>query len=498
MQTLHAAGLASILLLAVTAFLLPLPLFRNPVAASRLSRGTLALVAAFQLLAVVDVAQNGTFRIPIGHYEAPFGIVFRIGPVETAIGLLFALVAGAVVWYAAYTLEAEIGAPKVRYYHALLHLLLASLLGTVFTGDLFNAFVFVEISTLSACGLIAIKDKPDTIKATIKYLVLSSLGSGLVLMGIALLYSATGHLSMEPIRDFLAVHAGENENLLLVSLTLFVVGLGIKSALFPLHIWLPDAHTAAPGPSSAILSGLVLKAPAILLVKILYDVYGAALLEGTVILPLLLGFGAAGMLAGSLLARVQTDLKRMIAYSSVAQMGYIFFGAGLGNALGLLIAFYHCLAHGLTKSCLFLSASSIIEQTGQRDIRELRGIGKEMPLTMALFTVNALSMVGIPILPGFISKWNLSLAAIESGRLALLLVILASSLLNISYYFPIILNAFFGNANLEGKVYHSKSKPVRELLPLVLLTLAVVLAGFASGPILDWLQAGLPALGGAR
>ena len=121
-----------------------------------------------------------------------------------------------------------------------------------------------------------------------------------------------------------------------------------------------------------------------------------------------------------------------------------------------------------------------------------------MPLTMALFTVNALSMVGIPILPGFISKWNLSLAAIESGRLALLLVILASSLLNISYYFPIILNAFFGNANLEGKLYHSKSKPVRELLPLVLLTLAVVLTGFASGPILDWLQAGLPALGGAR
>jgi multicomponent Na+:H+ antiporter subunit D len=200
------------------------------------------------------------------------------------------------------------------------------------------------------------------------------------------------------------------------------------------------------------------------------------------------------MIMGSLFARVQKDMKRMIAYSSVAQMGYIFFGFGLGNDLGMTIAIYHILAHGLTKSCLFLAVSSFIEQTGHREIDKMRGIGREMPITLAIFSLGALSMVGIPVLPGFISKWNLALASIEHGQIYLLLIILASSLLNVSYYFPIVINGYFGNANLEGKVYKSKMKPIKELIPLILLSVVMVIVGFASGPIIDWIASAMPLL----
>ena len=486
MQGLHLTSLLPILLLIGTA--LVLPLIKKQVIVVRLSLATMAVAFVLLLLVGYDVYLVDHYVATIGHYDGPFGITFDIGPIEAVIGLLFVVVTAMVVWYSGFSIDKEIKPNRINLYYALIHLLLASLLGTIFTSDLFNGYIFIEISTLSACGLIAVKDKAETIKATMKYLILSSLGSGLVLMGIAYLYATTGHLNMRAIHESLLLYGAGNERVILVSLTLFTIGLGIKSAMFPLHVWLPDAHSSAPGPSSAILSGIVIKAPVLFLFKVFYMVYGIEILQETFILSLLLVFGAAGMIVGSLLARVQTDLKRLIACSSVAQMGYIFFGIGLGNSLGLAIAIYHIIAHGLTKSCLFLAVSSFIEQTGHREIEKMRGIGREMPLTMALFSINALSMVGIPVLPGFITKWNLSLATIESGRVYLLLIILASSLLSISYYFPIIINGYFGDSNLKGKLYRSKSKPIIELIPLIVLSLFMVAAGFASGPIIDWID----------
>lgn len=492
MQGLHLTSLLSILILMITAFIMPVIKQRQLV--TKISLATMGVVLVMLALVAVDVARVEHYTATIGHYDAPFGITFDIGPIEAVVGVLFAFVSTMVVWYASFGIHKEIKENRVKLFYTLIHLLLASLLGIVFTSDLFNSFVFIEVSTLAACGLIAIKDKPENIKATMKYLILSSLGSGLVLMGIAYLYSMTGHLNMRAIHETLQVSVVGNERAILVSLTMFTIGLGIKAAMFPLHVWLPDAHASAPGPSSAILSGIVIKAPVVLLFKVLFMVYGHEILKDTVILNLILIFGATGMIMGSLFARVQTDLKRMVAYSSVAQMGYIFFGFGLGNALGMTIAIYHILAHGLTKSCLFLSVSSFIEQTGQREIDKMRGIGREMPITLAIFSLGGLSMVGIPMLPGFVSKWNLALAAIDYGQIFLLLIILASSLLNVSYYFPIIINGYFGNANLEGKIYKSKMKPVRELVPLILLSIMMVIVGFGSGPILDWIASAMPSL----
>lgn len=480
--------LSILILLIIGAFLTPLIKKKSIIV--RINILITFLITLMNIVTLIYVKLNGAFIFKFGHYGAPFGIIFHVGPIEVTIALMFSFVITMVTWYSFYSIEKEIEKKRVGFYYILNSLLLASLLGIVYTYDIFNGYVFLEVSTLAACGIIVVKDKKENIKAAIKYLLLSTLGSGLVLMGIAFVYSISGHLSMEFIHEAIISNTMEKENLLLISIVLFSIGLGIKSAMFPMHVWLPDAHTTAPTPSSAILSGLVIKAPVILLIKIYYVVFGFEFLQSSRILQLMLIFGGAGMIMGSLFARRQHYIKRLIAYSSVAQMGYIFFGIGLGNELGLIMAIYHILAHGLTKSTLFLSAGSFIEQTGFKKIDDFRGIGKEMPVTLGIFTVSALSLIGIPVLPGFISKWNLALASIDSGMIYLLAVILASSLLNAIYYFPIVINGYFGEDNLDGKIFRSKSKPLKELIPLILLTIAMVAVGFLSGPIIEFIRMG--------
>lgn len=451
----------------------------------------LGVFTALSIWNLFYVHENGTYIFDIGHFSAPFGIALKIGPVESLIALLFLVVDLMITWYGYFSLEKEIKTNRLAFFQTLNALLLASLLGIVFTNDIFNGFVFLEVSTLAACGIIVVKDKKTNIKAGLKYLILSSLGSGLVLMGIAFVYSLSGQLSIDYIHEALVQNIDGRHNTVLTSVILFTIGLGIKGAMFPLHIWLPDAHSSAPSPSSAILSALVIKAPVLFLIKIYYHVYGAQIIHETVILDLVLLFGVLGMLVGSLFARSQKELKRMIAFSSVAQMGYIFFAIGLGNTLGLVMAVYHIVAHALTKSSLFLAAGSFIEQTGHKHIDDFKGIGKEMPVTLGIFTVSALSMIGIPVLPGFISKWNLAMASIETGKIWLLIVLLASSLLNASYYFPIIINGYFGEDNLDGKVFLAKSKPIVHLVPLIILTVLMVLAGFFSGNIINYINQGI-------
>ena len=481
--------LTILMLLIIGAF--SIPLFRKKKSVYVLNLTLSVLVTIMNLFTLVYVGKNGAYIFDIGHYSAPFGIIFHIGNMEAAIGFMFSFVITMVNWYSYFSLEKEIKENRVGFFYILMMLLLASLLGIVYTYDLFNGFVFLEVSTLAACGIIVAKDKKDNLKAALKYLILSSLGSGLVLMGIAFVYSITGHLSMMFIHESLSKVYIEKADLILISVILFTIGLGIKGAMFPMHIWLPDAHSYAPSPSSAVLSGLVIKAPIIFLIKVYYIVFGFEIIKSSFILELLLLFGAMGMIMGSLFARSQKELKRMIAYSSVAQMGYVFLGIGIGNELGLIMSIYHIIAHGLTKSVLFLSAGSFIEQTGFKKIKDFKGIGKEMPVTLGIFTLSAFSLIGIPVLPGFISKWNLALASISIDKIYLLIVILASSLLNAVYYFPIIINGYFGEDNLDGKVFKSKSKPIKELVPLIVLTVAMTLTGFMSGHIINFLRTGL-------
>jgi multicomponent Na+:H+ antiporter subunit D len=489
MSLIESFPLATILILFITAFMMPL--IKNIKVVKSISLVSMASVMTLAIVNLKFVINKGEYLYRIGHFNAPYGIEFRVGIIEAMMGLLFTFVALMIIWYSIYSIEKEIKQSKVALYYLLINILIGSLLGVVYSNDLFNCFVFIEVGTLASCGTIIVKDKKENIKATIKYLIMSCLGSGLVLMGIAYLYSMTGHLNINYIHEELTKVYFNYPNALLIAIVLFIIGLGVKSAMFPLHNWLPDAHSSAPSSSSAILSSLVLKAFVLLLIKMLYRVFGIEILNHFGVLNIILVLGSLGMIMGSIFAILQKDIKRVIAYSTVAQMGYIFLGIGLGTHAGVSIAIFHIIGHALTKSALFLSVGSMIEQTGHKSLEKLKGIGKEMPVTLGLFSIGALSMIGIPVLPGFISKWHLSLASIAAGDIILILVILLSSLLNAVYYFPIVINGFFGEENLEGKVYKSKGKPLKELMPVIFLVFSMIYVGAASRGIINLISLGL-------
>ena len=478
--------LINVFILMITAFIIPI--VRKKKIAKEISIFSNAVILILSILILVNVINIGGFHYKAGYPNTFFGIDWYIGSIESILSVLFAFVSLLILMYSYKSIEHEVPNEKIDFYYILLNLLLASLLGIIYTNDLFNSYVFIEVSTLAACGIIVIKDKKANIKATIKYLIMSTVGSGLILMAIAYIYSITGHLNMSLIHEVIIRNYSQYPNSILIILVLFTVGLGVKSAMFPLHGWLPDAHSSAPTPSSAVLSGLVIKVYAFTLIKILYRVFSFSIVNETIVLDVIILLGSCGMIFGSIMAIMQKELKRMIAYSSIAQMGYVFFGIGLGTPAGVATAVFHIVGHAVTKSALFLCSGLMIEKVGSKKIADLKGIGREMPLALILFTLGAFSMIGIPILPGFISKWYLSLACIEINRLSLVIIILTSSILNVIYYFPIIINGFFGHENLEGKVYKSKSVSFDRMLPIILLMTSMILVGGFSKNILSFIS----------
>jgi multicomponent Na+:H+ antiporter subunit D len=465
------------------------PLIKDFKKTSILVLTTSGLLLASTGATLIETIKNGHYILNIGHPDTFLGIQFYISNAEALIAFVFAVIALMTIIYSNSCIKSEIEENRIGLFYTLVNILIASLLGVVYSNDLFNSYVFIEVSTLSACGLIVIKDKKENIKATIKYLVMSSIGSGLVLMAIAYLYSITGHLNMTLAGQVIAINHMNYTNSILIILTLFTVGLGVKSALFPLHGWLPDAHSSAPSPSSALLSSMVIKVYIFMLIKMIFRMFTLEIVKSTVILDVILLLGSCGMIFGSVMAITQKELKRMVAYSSIAQVGYIAFGLGLGSIGGMTIAVYHIIGHALTKSGLFLLSGLMIKKNKSKYIDDLKGIGREMPFALILFTLASFSMVGIPVFPGFISKWYLSLACIDIGRIPLILIILASSLLNLLYYFPIVINGFFGQNNLQGKVYNSKKIEKAKIAPVAVLIVLMTLTGLFSSTILEIISA---------
>lgn len=475
--------LINILVLMISAFIAPI--IKDIKKTSILILVTSSLLVASTGATLLKTLNSGYYILNIGHPDTFLGIQFYISNAESLISFVFAIITLMIVIYSNSCIKSEIAENRIGLFYTLVNILVASLLGVIYSNDLFNSYVFIEVSTLSACGLIVIKDKKENIKATIKYLIMSSIGSGLVLMAIAYIYSIAGHLNMSLVSQVITRNYMDYTNSILIILTLFTVGLGVKSALFPLHGWLPDAHSSAPSPSSALLSSMVIKVYIFMLLKMMFRMFTLEIVNETVIMDVILLLGSCGMIFGSIMAITQKELKRMIAYSSIAQVGYIAFGLGLGSISGMTIAVYHIIGHALTKSGLFLLAGLIIKKNNSKYIEDLRGIGREMPFALILFSLASFSMVGIPVFPGFISKWYLSLACIEINRIPLILIILASSLLNLLYYFPIIINGFFGHNNLEGKIYNSKKIEVAKIAPVTILIILMTLTGLFSSKILE-------------
>ena len=442
MPLIHHIPLLSILLLLAAAVLAAL--ISAPRAALYLVLGIMALVLLGSLLlSAFLLPDNGVFTYNLGHFAAPFVNQLRAGSWEALFATLFSLVmplALAGGWSDAVN---DIPRGKRHLYLSLLCLLQASMLALIYSNDLFTAYVFIEINTIAACAIVMVKEHGHTLPATVRYLVMSLLGSGLILLAIAIIYATTGQLLLEAIRaQLLAAAAAAYPYALTVALALISVGLMIKAAIFPFHSWLADAHSSATTSASAILSALVLKGYFLLLLKLYYRLFGGDFCLESGIRPLLLWLGVASMIIASLAALGQYEIKRLLAFSSISQVGYLFLGLGLGSESALAAACYQVWAHALAKAMLFLLAGRILRNSGIHDLRRYQGLGKMLPLTMALFSLGALSLIGIPPLPGFRSKWALALAAVEAGSLPALLALSLSTLLTALYYLPVIIRAY--------------------------------------------------------
>jgi multicomponent Na+:H+ antiporter subunit D len=309
--------------------------------------------------------------------------------------------------------------------------------GIIVTGDLFNLYVFLEIFSLAGYGLIGIGEKQAPV-ASFRYLIMGTVGASFYLLGIGFLYIVTGSLNMADVRNILPHIPGNPA--VAAALSLIFLGMGIKMAIFPLHGWLPDAYTYAPSTSSALVAPIGTKIAAYVLIRILFFVFGVEFVSRSLpITDLIAWLSAIGILYGSVMAMAQNEMKRMLAYSSVAQIGYIGLGIGLANPLGYIGAVLHILNHAFMKGSLFLVAANLRKKTGQSDIANLdASLRKKLPWSMAAFTVAALSMIGLPPTAGFFSKWYLALGAIDRGKWVFLAVILVSSLLNAVYFFRIL------------------------------------------------------------
>ncbi|MDP2873427.1 MAG: proton-conducting transporter membrane subunit [Bacillota bacterium] len=437
--------------------------------------GTAAIHAFIALSLLSRVTRNGPLTYATGGWPAPLGIEVRVDILGAVVLTLLGCGATLILLFAQSHEPAELGRQAERWYWPLCLTLLGGMSGLVIAKDLFNLFVMAEICSIAACGIISVDSRPAALEASFKYLLLSAVGSGAVLLATAMLYSVTGYLDMDAISRALPAAAASFPRVTMGALALYLVGFGLKAALFPLHVWLPDAHSAAPSASSALLSGLVVKVYVVALARIGYQVWGPDLLWRSPAPYVMFWFSAGAMFFGSIVAIAQRDIKRLLAYSTIAQMGYIFFGLSLRSENAVAGALLHVFNHAVMKVCLFLAAGAMIARTGKRDLAGLSGIARSMPLTTAAFTIGALAMIGVPGTNGFISKWYVALGALDLGRPLYAVLVVASSLLSGAYYLPFVISAYFGPDPGHPR---GREGPPAELAPIVILAAVCVLTGF--------------------
>lgn len=471
---------------------------------------TFVLLAVTVMSAVLFVYMLGVgepYTFMMGHFPAPWGNEIRAGVLEAGMALFFCIVMLLSMKGGEEHIDREIEDTKVNLYYIMINLLLSSLLALIYTNDLFTAYVFVEINTISACGLIMIRQSGRTIEAATRYMIMSSLGSGLLLMGLCVLYDITGHLLMSNIKQSIAyVYTQGIYNIPLVaSIGMICVGLAIKSALYPFHTWLPDAYGYSTVSSAAILSSLVSKGYIFLLIKIFFRVVGFDIIVDSKIVNILFVFGLLGMIMGSVNAIMENDIRRMVAFSSVAQIGYIYMGLGLGTTFGIVASIFHVLSHASTKSLLFVAAAGLTDASGgSKRFEDLTGSGYRNPMAGIAFTMGACSMVGIPLFSGFISKLLFAEAAVQnslSKMLPTLICLAISTVLNAIYFMKTVIRLYTPKSRNvkkteagEAAIVSFREHPLYNFTLILMIALNVLL-GCCSQPIADWIISGINMFG---
>ena len=408
---------------------------------------TLLILMAGAVLAYT-IRTGTSFTYVMGEFPAPWGNEIRAGVLEAlmAVMLLTVLLCGVQGGWR--FLELDVERSKHNLYFSLVNLFTAALMALIWTNDIFTGYVFLEIMTLASCGLIVAREIGRTTLAAVRYMILNLLGSGLFLLGVVMLYNLTGHLLMVPMAGAVSELVEEGAQMpLTFALAMITIGLGIKSGMFPFYFWMPDTYGASTATSSVVLSSLVSKAYIFLLFKILFRAIGAEIYVALPIRTILLLLGVLGMAAGSVSAIRSGSLNRMVAFSSAAQIGYIFMGLGLGTEAGFTAALFQILVHAVTKSLLFLTTPRLSLVSGDSMLfPRIQGSGRRAKDAGVFFTVAALSMVGIPVFAGFSAKLFFAVAAVDTGRPWVILAVMAalgvSSVLNVLYFIRTVIRIY--------------------------------------------------------
>ncbi len=433
--------------------------------------GLMAVVGVFMLsiFSVITLGSldGGRLVTTVGNWQAPFGILLVLDSFTSFMLVTVNLIAFLVVIYSISYMERY--TDKWKFYTLFL-LMLAGMNGVIITGDLFNLFVFLEVASIASYALVAFGTGKHELEAAFKYAVMGTIGSLLILLGIGFLYSYTSTLNMADMAEKLQLLG--DSRITLTAMVMFLMGFGLKAAIVPFHAWLPDAHPSAPAPISAMLSGVLIKALGIYAIcRLLFNVFGMTSQISSVLMLL----AAVSMAVGALLALKQWDMKRLLAYSSISQIGFILLGIGIGTPLALLGALFHLFNHAVFKSLLFLDSGAVEYATGTRDLRKMGGLSSRLPITGGTTLIASMSVAGIPPFAGFWSKLIIIMAAVQAGHWFYAGWAVVISVITLAYVMKITRYGFLGKIKKQLEVIVEVPSFMR--IALVVLAVICVLGG---------------------
>ena len=445
---------------------------------------SLAMNSFFLILSLFilnHVLTVGPIRYWQGGWRPPWGIEYVVDAMNAYLLVIVISMVILGLIYSRGNVRHEIEERKHVIFYTLVQLMAAGLYGITVTGDLFNMFIWLEIASLTAYALIAVAGG-RALRPAYNYVIMGSIGACLYIFGVCWIYSVTGTLNFADMRLLLPLVY--DNRAVQMAFAMIVVGVMIKAYIFPLHLWQPDVYTYAPSTISSMMASVHVKVMFYILIRMFYSVFTLEFIRHFIGLDLLICWVAAiAILAGSIWAIKQRNLKRMLAYSSVSQMGYILLGVGLSplSPWGLVGAVAHILNHAIGKGCLFMCAGAISQQEGLKDIRDFGGLGKKMPYVCAAFTIAALSMIGIPLTAGFATKLFLINASLDAAQYPFVAVLLLSGLLNLVYFWRVIDQMYFvkqkGTENGVEVKEKGKSLPISMVVPILILAALCIVMG---------------------
>ncbi|WP_288131295.1 monovalent cation/H+ antiporter subunit D family protein [Microbulbifer sp.] len=429
------------------------------------------------VLLLQQVYASGPISYQLGGWNAPWGIEYRIDLLNAWVLFIVSALSSIVLTAAHTSVSKELEHNRQTIFYTLYLLCFAGLLGIVATGDVFNVFVFLEISSLSTYALIALGKDRRALWAAFQYLIMGTIGATFILIGIGFLYMMTGTLNMADLAA--RIPALSESTTVLAAFAFIFIGICLKLALFPLHLWLPNAYSCAPSIVTAFLAATATKVALYLLLRFTFTVFGVDFsLSHLPLDTLLIGLGLVGVFAASAVAIYQANIKRMLAFSSLAQVGYMVVGIGIGTATALQATLLHLFNHALMKGGLFLALAGLVYQLGGCRIEHFRGLGRTMPWTMAAIVVGGVSLIGMPLTVGFVSKWYLIAAALEQQLWWVAVLVVLGSLLAVAYIWRLVEAAYFqAPDNARPKNDTSNEAPPGILLPAWLLIAANIYFG---------------------